>query len=133
VRRQGKLRAISSGVGSVGVMQVNTRVWRGFYRVESLHRDAGYNARAGSEIMRHYLRDYAIRKGEHLATGRRDALARAAYAIYNGGPSQMTRYRRPDPRASLRRIDESFWEKYQAVQGGDELGVARCFADPPGA
>jgi hypothetical protein len=128
VRRQGKLRAISSGVGSVGVMQVNTRVWRGFYEIDGLRKDAGYNARAGSGILRHYLRDYAIRKGEHLATGSFDDLARATYAIYNGGPSHMTRYRKPGTKPSLRSIDELFWAKYQAVKAGDELGVARCFA-----
>jgi hypothetical protein len=129
VLRRGKLQTIASSVGAVGIMQVYARVWRGFYEVDGLKRDAGYNARAGSEILHHYLRDYAIRKGEHVATGNADNLARAAYAIYNGGPSQMRRYRIPPRRRSLRAIDASFWEKYQAVKAGDSLGVARCYGD----
>jgi hypothetical protein len=129
VRRRGKLQTIASRVGAVGIMQVYTRVWRGFYEVDGLYRDAGYNARAGSEILHHYLRDYAIRKGEHVSTGNVDNLARAAYAIYNGGPSHMRRYRIPPRRRSLRAIDASFWEKYQAVKAGDSLGVARCYGD----
>ena len=28
-----------------------------------------------------------------------------------------------------RQIDASFWEKYQAVKAGDELGVARCYGE----
>jgi hypothetical protein len=132
VRRQGKLQAIASGVGAVGIMQINTRVWRGFYKVEGLHRDAGYNARAGSEILQHYLVDYAIRKGEHTATGDFDNLARATYAIYNGGPRQMRRYRNPGTRRSLRAIDQSFWKKYQEVKGGDPLAVASCYGEGAG-
>jgi hypothetical protein len=129
VRRNGKLQPIASGVGAVGIMQVYARVWRGFYQVDGLRRDAGYNARAGSEILQHYLRDYAIRKGEHRVEGGLDNLARASYAIYNGGPSHLRRYRLPNTRRSLREIDASFWEKYQAVKAGDELGVARCYGE----
>ena len=49
---------------------------------------------AGSEILIHYLRDYAIAKGEHTATGEIDNLARATYAVYNGGPGHLRRYRK---------------------------------------
>jgi hypothetical protein len=129
VLRRGKLQTIASGVGAVGVMQINTRVWRGFYEVDGLYRDTGYNSRAGSEILQHYLRDHAIRKGEHLATGSSDDLARATYAIYNGGPAHMRRYRNPGARRSLRAIDESFWEKYRAVKAGDALAVASCYGE----
>ena len=129
MRRRGKLETIHSGIGAVGIMQVNTRVWRGFYEVDGLYKDTGYNSRAGSEILHHYLRDYAIRKGEHLAQGSADSLARATYAIYNGGPAHMRRYRNPKARRSLRAIDQSFWEKYQAVKQGDVLGVARCYGE----
>lgn len=127
VKKGDKLVAIRSGVGSVGIMQVYLKVWRGFYDPGLLQHDIGYNAWAGSEILLHYLRDYAIRKGEHTKTGEFDNLARATYAAYNGGPGQLSRYRAKNTAASLRAIDTAFWEKYQAVKAGGELGVAQCF------
>jgi len=81
---------------------------------------------AGAEILLHYLRDYAIKRGEHTATGSVDNLARATYAVYNGGPGHLRRYRKPTKR-SLREIDESFWEKYRRIKQGDALAVAECF------
>jgi soluble lytic murein transglycosylase-like protein len=134
VRRKGKVQPIQSGVGAVGLMQVYPRVWRGFYDVGGLETNVGYNGRAGTEILYHYLRDYAIRKGEHTATGDPDDLARASYAVYNGGPGHLRRYRDPKERASLKAIDESFFEKYRAVKAGNELAVESCFtgAETPG-
>lgn len=127
VRVKGTIRPIKSKVGSVGLMQVNEHVWRGFYDIGGLHQDIGYNAAAGSEILLHYLRDYAIAKGEHLATGSADNLARATYAAYNGGPGQLRRYRRRNTSRRLRKIDDLFWQKYRQVKAGEELGVARCY------
>jgi hypothetical protein len=66
-----------------------------------------YNARAGSEILLHYLRDYAIEKGEHALPGGSRTVARATYAVYNGGPQHLTRYRVRNTRRSLRAIDEN--------------------------
>jgi len=127
VRKKGKVQPIQSGVGAVGLMQVYPRVWRGFYDVAGLQQDVGYNGRAGTEILHHYLRDYAIRKGEHTATGDPDNLARASYAVYNGGPGHLKRYRDPKERADLKAIDASFLEKYVAVKAGHELDVESCF------
>lgn len=120
---------ISSGTGSVGIMQVNQYVWRGFYDINGLNWDIGYNARAGAEILHHYLTDYAIARGEHTETGDARNLARAAYAMYNGGPGHMKRYRADDTADSLRAIDEAFWKKYQAMVTGDEGAVAGCYAE----
>jgi hypothetical protein len=127
VRRGGKLTTLRSPVGSVGIMQVNERVWRGAYDRRGLVGDIAYNARAGSEILLHYLRDYAIDKGEQRQPGGITNLARATYAIYNGGPGHLTRYRVRGTKRSLAAIDDAFWEKYQAVQQGRELEVARCW------
>jgi hypothetical protein len=127
VRKKGKVQPIQSGVGAVGLMQVYPRVWRGFYDVSGLQQDVAYNGRAGTEILYHYLRDYAIRKGEHTVTGDPDNLARATYAVYNGGPGHLRRYRNPKERADLKAIDLSFFEKYLAVKAGGELEVASCF------
>jgi hypothetical protein len=127
IRRGGKLVALRSRVGSVGIMQVNERVWRGAYDRKGLVGDMAYNARAGAEILLHYLRDYAIARGEHRKDGGIGNLARATYAVYNGGPRHLTRYRsRATPR-SLKAIDEGIWEKFVAVQQGRELEVARCY------
>lgn len=127
VRRAGKLVTLRSPVGSVGIMQVNERVWRGAYDRRGLVGDMAYNARAGSEILLHYLRDYAIEKGEHRQPGGIASLARATYAVYNGGPGHLTRYRVRGTKRSLAAIDDAFLEKYQAVQQGRELEVARCW------
>ena len=122
-----RLKPIRSPVGAVGIMQVNPRVWRGFYDVKGLNQDIAYNAMAGSEILLHYLRDYAIARGEHTVTGEVDNLARAAYAAYNGGPGHLTRYRKSKRNRGLRQIDDSFWEKYRTIKSGQTLAVAECF------
>ncbi len=127
VRQGGKVVPIESSAGAVGIMQVLARVWRGFYDAEALRRDIAYNARAGTEILRHYLVDYAIRKNEHDKGGGIDALARATYAAYNGGPSHLARYRSRTAAKSLRAIDAEFWRIYQQVKSGDELGVRACY------
>jgi soluble lytic murein transglycosylase-like protein len=127
VKSKGVVRPIRSGVGAVGLMQINPRVWRGLYDLEGLQRDIAYNGRAGSEILRHYLVDYAIRKGEGTATGDADNLARATYAVYNGGPRHLRRYRKAETSKPLKEIDRLFLEKYQAVKAGQELAVAGCF------
>ncbi|MDZ4729847.1 MAG: lytic transglycosylase domain-containing protein [Xanthomonadales bacterium] len=122
------LETIRSSAGSVGLMQVNMHVWRGIYDIDQLLGDVGYNARAGNEILVHYLVDYAIRKGEDQAEGGPDNLARATYAIYNGGPRHLKRYRNPDTSASLKKIDRAFWIKYQAIQSEGPSAVKRCLA-----
>ncbi len=123
----GRIRPMLSGAGAVGIMQVLPRVWRGFYDVGGLQQDIAYNARAGSEILVHYMRDYAVAKGEHTVTGIVDNLARSTYAMYNGGPAQVRRYRTGGVKRSLRDIDTAFWDKYRKVKAGNELGVAECF------
>lgn len=123
----GSIKPIMSAVGSVGIMQVNQHVWRGFYDVKGLRQDIAYNSHAGSEILIHYLRDYAIARGEHEKTGDADSLARATYAVYNGGPGHLSRYRRAKTSKGLRKIDDAFWKKYQRVKAGNEMAVAECF------
>jgi transglycosylase-like protein with SLT domain len=127
VRVRGRLEPIRSAAGAVGIMQVNEHVWRGFYDLRGLRRDVGYNSRAGSEILLHYLTDYAIEQGEDTKTGQEDNLARATYAVYNGGPGHLRRYRQKT-RKSLHEIDEAFWRHYQAVKAGHELDLAdECY------
>lgn len=128
VRASGKIDTIRSPAGALGIMQINARVWRGFYDVEALRDDIGYNARAGTEILHHYFIDHAVKKKEHEAAGGVDNLPRAAYAAYNAGPGGLRRYRQ----GSGHRIDRKFWEKYSEVRKGNELAVARCYdVEPP--
>ena len=87
----------------------------------------GYNARAGSEILHHYFVDYAIKKGEHLQEGGMDNLPSSSYAMYNGGPRHIARYRKENTSASLRAIDNAFKNKYEVIRSGNTLGVAECF------
>ena len=118
---------IRSAAGSVGIMQVNLHVWRGFYDAGGLQKDISYNANAGSEILLRYLREQAIAKGEHTATGRVDNLARATYAVYNAGPAQLRRYRSPKVSPRAHRVDDAFYRKYQTIRRGNELAVAECY------
>ncbi len=126
-RRGGEVRPLTSGVGAVGIMQVHQRVWRGLYDVNALRSSMRYNARAGSEILHHYLVDYAIARREHEVRKDPDDLARATYAAYNAGPRQLRRYRTPHGGVVGHAIDRSFAEKYRRVQAGDELAVASCY------
>jgi hypothetical protein len=129
VRRPDGIEAIRSRAGSVGLMQVNRHVWRGLYDLDALERDVGYNARAGSEILVHYLVDYAVRRKEHELDGGLDNLARATYAAYNGGPGHLRRYRSADSRPALRAIDEGFWNKYRAIRANGSSAVRTCYGD----
>lgn len=128
VERAGAIETIRSAAGSVGLMQVNMHVWRGVYDIDALHGDIAYNARAGNEILVHYLVDYAIRKGEGEVADTPDSLARATYAVYNGGPRHLTRYRNPNASATLKKIDNAFWAKYRAIQSEGPAAVKRCLA-----
>jgi len=127
VRRAGNVVTIQSGAGALGIMQVNPRVWRGFYDVGALRTDTAYNAHAGAEILQHYLVDYAIKKKEDELGGSVDALARATYSAYNGGPGSIGRYRSAKASRALRAIDAEFWRVYQVVKSGNELGVRECY------
>lgn len=126
VRRGGKVQPLLSSAGAIGIMQVNPRVWRGFYDRDALRRDIGYNAYAGNEILLRYLVEYVMAGIE--GRGRHDIenIVRASYAVYHGGPGHIDRYRKKNARKSLRAIDRAFWAKYRMLQR-DELAVARCF------
>jgi hypothetical protein len=127
VRAKGAVVTIRSHAGAVGLMQVNSRVWRGFYDPRFLLGDVSYNSRAGSEILLRYFMDLAYAKGEHELAGGMENLVHASYAAYNGGPSQLTRYRNAKTAKSLRAIDAGFFKKYQAVRAGRVMEVRSCF------
>ncbi len=132
-----KLEPLRSGSGDVGLMQINERVWRGIYNLQKLRWDIGYNSDAGAEVLLDYLVKYALKRAEHQRAGGLNNLARASYSAYNGGPSQVTRYRRSDVAPAWKKVDAAFWTKFQQVDIGNELKVVEClggdfalFADP---
>jgi len=126
VVRQKKLVPLRSNTGDIGLMQLNEKVWRGFYDLQKLRWDIAYNTQAGAEVLLNYLVRYALKQGEHKRRGGLDNLARATYSAYNGGPSKVSRYRDPAAASAHTKIDAAFWEKYRTVKQGKELHVARC-------
>ncbi len=127
VETKGKVTPIQSSAGSVGLMQINQHVWRNIYDLDALLKNVGYNARAGNEILSHYLVDYAIKRKEHEVRGDIHDLARATYGVYNGGPRHLTRYRQDNTNAYLRGIDAAFWDKYQAIRKDGAEAVRQCY------
>lgn len=109
---------LSYNKSSVGLMQINERVWRGIYRPENLRWNAAYNIRAGCEILELYLRRYALTKKESKSLDR-DTLARTVYAMYNGGPGQFKKFLARDKINKLFKTDKLFGEKYQWVKTED--------------
>jgi hypothetical protein len=118
---------VESGSGDLGVMQINPTVWRGLYDLHGLRWDIVYNARAGADILEHYLINYALRHREHETTGLVDNLARSTYATYNGGPRQYDRYRRAGASATETKVDALFYDKYREVKSGKDLAVSACY------
>jgi hypothetical protein len=124
-----KVVPLISSTNDVGIMQMNERVWRGFYDLQRLRWDIAYNSNAGAEVLMDYLVKYAIKRNEHKHSGGITNLARASYSAYNGGPSKSSRYRSTDVPAYFRQVDRAFWSKYQKVEqggGADHRGIARC-------
>jgi len=122
VQRDGQVTYLLSRTGDVGLMQVNRRVWRGFFDLSKLEWDIDYNAGAGAEILAHFLTRYGAREaGERLENA-----ARATYAAYNGGPDAYRRYRLQRVPHAQRAIDRAFWEKYQAMAAGRALDFVLC-------
>ncbi len=127
VAKDQKRVPMQSGSGDIGMMQINPKVWRGFYDLQGLRWDIVYNARAGADILEHHIVNYAVRHREHETTGNLDSLARSTYAAYNGGPRQYNRYRRADASAQEKKIDALFYEKYRKVKTSGALAVAACY------
>ncbi|EMR11996.1 lytic murein transglycosylase [Methylophaga lonarensis MPL] len=121
-------QVLRSPIGAVGMMQINGRVWRNVYDLDRLSDEVDYNVNAGIEILTHYLIDYAIRRGEHEQPGGDDNLIKATYAAYNGGPSQLARYRREDTPARLRAIDNEFWRHYTTIKAEEWPDISSCYA-----
>jgi hypothetical protein len=126
VRREGRVVPIESSTGDVGLMQVNLRVWRGFFDARRLRGDAGYNAGAGAEILHQLL----LRYGRREARERLDDAARATYAAYHRGPAQYRSYCTAAPTSRAAAVFRAFWHKYQAVAAGRAGDRVLCLPGP---
>ncbi|HUK40209.1 MAG TPA: lytic transglycosylase domain-containing protein [Candidatus Acidoferrales bacterium] len=126
IKKGAKLAPLASATGDVGMMQVNRITWRSLYDIKGLTGDIAYNGNAGAEILHYYLTRYAIRKKENEQPG--GNLARATYSAYNGGPGALARYRGVRQSAVWKKVDDAFWEKFQAVSAGQELAVKSCYS-----
>jgi hypothetical protein len=126
IRKADAVTYLFSSTGDVGLMQVNARIWRGFFSPDRLRWNAAYNAGAGAEILMNHLIRYGVRE----ARERIEDAARATYAAYNGGPARFRRFRQSQTPPAIQAIDRGFWEKYRAVAAGQ--ADARVLCVPPG-
>jgi transglycosylase-like protein with SLT domain len=124
VVKGGVVTYVLSPTNDVGMMQINVRVWRGFFDAERLRWSAAYNVGAGAEILYQLLSRYGVRE----ASNRLDNAARSVYSAYNGGPARFQRYRLARAPDWARRIDRAFWEKYQLVATGAARDRVLCLA-----
>lgn len=122
--RGGKVSYLRSGSGSIGIMQINQIVWRGFYQLERLRWDTAYNARAGAQILMRYVKDYAIPYAEK--SGDPNQVPRAAYAVYNAGPRAVGRFDKEKKHPREQRVDEHLWTLYQGIASGGQADLRTC-------
>ncbi len=123
-RNRQRITYLKSSAGSIGLMQVNPRYWRGFYQVEQLQWNTAYNAHAGAEILMQYFRRYGLKEGQK--TGKSGNAARAAYSVYNAGPRAASRYRAKGSSPRERQVDGAFWDLFQGFATGGEVHLQEC-------
>jgi len=111
---------------SVGLMQINERVWRGLYQRDKLRWDIRYNARAGAEILNLYMKEYAVIRMEAQGLTDETILARAVYAMYNAGPDELQKFLKRYRSNSPHDIDRLFKEKYDLAQKDDFEKIVLC-------
>ena len=100
---------------SVGLMQINERVWRGLYDRSRLRWDIRYNALAGSEIAGLYLRKYALKHQAWQNGADMILLSRVVYAMYNSGPGEYKKFLDRERTGKHYPSDQLFFEKLQWV------------------
>lgn len=130
VRKGNKLVYLRSYNGtSVGVMQINERVWRGMYDEKALRWDIRYNLAAGCEILETYLSRYVL--GKRKAKGAKalpgeEILARGLYAMYNSGPGDWEKFLERNRKGALLLTDKLFFEKWKWVEKDAWENVRQC-------
>lgn len=127
VRKDGKVTFLRSyNRSSVGLMQINEWVWRGIYKRDRLRWDITYNARAGCEILDTFRRRYVLKRLPPADRKDLDLVARATYAVYNGGPRQLGRFLARLKRGRLYLSDRLFEQKLRWVMNGEHHRALEC-------
>ncbi|MBI5556233.1 MAG: lytic transglycosylase domain-containing protein [Deltaproteobacteria bacterium] len=131
VRKDGQVSFLKSQAGSIGLMQINQNVWRGFYNLERLRWETGYNTRAGVQILMRYLKENGIA----VAAKSNDPslAARATYSVYNAGPRAAKRFMKPGSSAREKRVDGRFWSLYQGFAAGGSVDLSTCNVNVSGS
>lgn len=111
---------------SIGLMQINERVWRGLYDHHRLRWDISYNALAGCEITELYLRKYALADSRWQKNGDMQLLGQAVYAMYNGGPGEYKKFLARARSGRLYASDQLFLEKLQWVDQQNWQQITDC-------
>jgi len=125
--KRGKVTYLRSYNGtSVGLMQVNERVWRGIYDQKHLRWDIRYNAMAGCEIIDIYLNKYALKELGGNPPVQDHFLAGAIYAMYNGGPKQLKKYLVRHKKGKYYLSDRLFSEKFIWVKQNRWSNIRIC-------
>lgn len=129
VSENGKVTYLKSSAGSIGMMQVNQYVWRGFYEIERLKWDVPYNVHAGAEILMRYMKSDAIPMAEKA--GQVDYIPRATYCVYNAGPKAVRRFLNTKGSARARAVDERLWRLYRGIAAGGTVDLQQCAVISP--
>ena len=126
LEKKGKITyLLSYNNTSVGMMQVNERVWRGLYDLKHLRWNIRYNVRAGCEILEQYFTRYALsnKQATHLDS---DTLACALYAMYNSGPGDFQKFLQRIAGGKRRETDKLFQEKYMWIKNDQWKNISKC-------
>lgn len=125
--KKGKITYLRSyNKTSVGMMQVNERVWRGIYNLKHLKWNIRYNAMAGVEIIDQYFQRYALKKLRIKDPIDGDTLAGVTYAMYNGGPRHFYQFLKRKEKGKYYLSDRLFFEKYRWVQNDQWTYIDNC-------
>jgi hypothetical protein len=115
---------------SVGLMQINERVWRGLYDLNRLRWSIRYNALAGCEVLDLYIAKYVEGNPKNRARAAKlsdERLAGLLYGMYNGGPGDFSRFLERSRTGRYHRSDTLFREKYRWVKAGSWQKAGSCF------
>ena len=129
VRKRKVTYVLSYNRTSVGLMQVNERVWRGMYDRQHLRWDIQYNAAAGCEILELYIRKYTLDRIKKMKVGISlddDTFARIVYAMYNGGPGQFEKILKRNKDGTFYTSDKLYFDKYSWVKDNQWENIRKC-------
>lgn len=109
---------------SVGMMQVNEKVWKNIYDIKALRWDIRYNAQAGSEIVNQYFTRFVLPK---VGKESDDAtIAGALYALYNSGPGDLNNYFKRKAGGKPNMTDRLFSQKFEWVRQDRMNQITAC-------